>query len=285
MISEIENFPITDKVFVVVSEFRFQVISDIHLEMRKKIPQLVVSAPVLCLCGDIGYPVLTTYWKFIEWCSNNYECVFVIAGNHEFYHKKFSMQQVQEHMVKRCTEFHNVVYLENKTVLLRDVNGNELRVFGATMWTNTLVGINDMQIIQQGMNDYSNITFTYAPRERRLITPMDTSFLHLSSKKALERELNEQNVIPLVVLTHHLPSHDCIADELRQEQGILNHAYASHLDQYIKPPIVLWAFGHSHKSRNMMINGVKMVSNPMGYPDEKDTGYNNCHSINLDVSK
>ena len=73
--------------------FSMQYVSDIHLEMHDKYNEGVItpsmflkpSAPYLALCGDIGIPELKAYDVFLGWCSNNYEKVFLIAGNHEYY--------------------------------------------------------------------------------------------------------------------------------------------------------------------------------------------------------
>jgi hypothetical protein len=68
-----------------------QYVSDIHLEFHDKMntgslqPLLFVKpvAPYLVLAGDIGVPDLKGYSVFLQWCSENWNAVFLVAGNHE----------------------------------------------------------------------------------------------------------------------------------------------------------------------------------------------------------
>ncbi len=64
-----------------------QILSDIHIEFsnaRQRLPAIPVLAPILALCGDIGYPHKDSYKDFIYEKAKEYELVFVIAGNHEY---------------------------------------------------------------------------------------------------------------------------------------------------------------------------------------------------------
>lgn len=63
----------------------FYIISDIHSELSKSIPNLIFPTQNIALCGDIGNPFMDTYKKILDICSEHYQHVFVIAGNHEYY--------------------------------------------------------------------------------------------------------------------------------------------------------------------------------------------------------
>jgi predicted MPP superfamily phosphohydrolase len=74
---------------------RIQYLSDIHLEHMRILnaeqlnPEQWVTpdptADVLVLAGDIGWPDKPAYGLFLQWCSEHWPQVVVVAGNHEFY--------------------------------------------------------------------------------------------------------------------------------------------------------------------------------------------------------
>ena len=51
-----------------------------------------------------------------------------------------------------------------------------------------------------------------------------------------------------------------------------NENHFTNLEKIIIDPIILWGYGHLHKKAEMIINGVRVISNPRGYPGEK-TGF------------
>ena len=137
---------------------KFQYISDIHLETHhntsKNIFEKILkpSAPYLVLCGDIGYPGAELYKPFLEYCSKNFERVFYIAGNHEFYNdtksikylktKQFIEKSVSEDELRRisarfqretpedrvkkireiCSKFINIHFLDKETFQIPNTN-------------------------------------------------------------------------------------------------------------------------------------------------------------------
>ena len=68
--------------------FRIQYVSDLHLEFYNKISFrscVKPVAPYLALAGDIGKPGTNMYTNFLSYVSSNWEHVFYVAGNHEYY--------------------------------------------------------------------------------------------------------------------------------------------------------------------------------------------------------
>ncbi len=237
--------------------------------MRKTLPNLTVIAEILFLAGDIGYPHQSLYKELLSWASNNYTQIFLIAGNHEFYHNKIPMQEMIISIRTICSEFPNITFLNNQVVTVNYSN-KKIRIFGATMWSNTIG-------VKYGMSDYNNITYldeTSRIRKRLPITPDNTTLLHFQTIKILE-EILEENNIPLIVLTHHLPSFTCISSKCftSSSDRLLSCAYASKCDSLIKSPIILWVHGHIHHFRDIQINNIRIVCNPLGYPTNK-TMYN-----------
>ncbi len=256
-----------------VSWLRIQIASDLHLELRKMFPKLPVRAEILALCGDIGYPKTQIYREFIQWCSKNYELVFVIAGNHEYWSKKLAMQDIDKHINNICDNFPNVKFLQNQSMIIKSKSTNQhIRVFGGTLWTN-LTGHHNIRFM---MNDYKKITIRTGEKRFPINTGNITK-LHLDTVEHIKTLFNHD--IPTIILTHHLPSYNCLHSKCADDD--YSPAYASKLETLIKPPIKLWACGHSHDSFDMQINGVRIISNQLGYPGE-NTGFNYELTIDLD---
>lgn len=251
-----------------VSEFTFQILSDVHLEMRTTIPQIPIRAKILALCGDIGYPKSDIYKSFIKWSSENFELVFVITGNHEYYDKKTPMQEIDQMIRDMSREYRNIVFLNKEHKILRSGERRFL-IFGATFWTD----LTGSFYVKRLLNDYKEITILRSapgePRKRSPVSPIDITAIHKETLNALQKVIDKGNDMEIVILSHHLPSRKCLPrlDEY-------SPAYASNLERFLVKSVILWACGHSHSSIDTIFNGVRILSNQMGYPHEDGlTGY------------
>jgi hypothetical protein len=73
----------------------FQLTSDLHLECYKNVKLdtlkltdfIIPCAKVLLLAGDIGCPWELIYKWFLTECTEHFEFVIVIAGNHSHYYR------------------------------------------------------------------------------------------------------------------------------------------------------------------------------------------------------
>jgi len=186
------------------------------------------------------------------------------------------------------SKYQNVIFLDNDSITI-NYNNNCVRVFGSTLWSDVSKG---KLLVSEGMNDYVKIKkkvfnedHTY---QRKPINPDDMIAMHEEALWYLKREIEVcvAAKMRLVVLTHHLPSYECIHSDYKvSPYNQLNCGFASNLDYLIKPPIVLWAHGHSHRCTNMVINGIRVISNPMGYLGEDTKKYNEYFSVNIDHVK
>jgi len=246
-----------------IEELKLQLVSDIHLELRGKlptnyqIPPIKVCGNVLCLAGDIGKPHSKLYEKYLSICSKEYVHVFVIAGNHEYYDKKYSIQDTNNKIDQVCNKFTNITFLNNNVTKIV-YSGKSIRLFGGTMWSNPDPSV------RHEMNDYRHITISTETGRRRIMTS-DITKLHQQCVEELEKATNEE--CNLIVLTHHLPSFEII-----NSPNPVFTAYASNLTYLLDKPVVLWMHGHYHKAHDTKIEGVRVVSNPYGYTIEK-TGF------------
>ena len=255
-----------------------QYASDLHLEFRGPPFQSLLTpvAPVLVLAGDVGRPDKPEYRNFLQYCSRNWDHTVVVAGNHEFYNDKTAIHTVK-HRLGMCgtaaAEFPNVYFLQQGRKVIDGV-----AFLGATLWTD-LRDAKDALTAETRMNDYRVITEDGA----RPVTAAATNRWHWSDRSWLAAEIAAaaEEERPVVVVTHHLPSFQLVAARFAGA-GRINAAFASNVEELMKPPVRAWISGHTHVGVNAHIGGVQLAVNPLGYPGEGSTGY--CRELFLDIS-
>lgn len=229
-----------------------QIVSDLHLEFGKNI-KIKPYAPHLALLGDIGNPFKPHYNRFMETQAAQFQMVFILLGNHEYY----GIHTAEEVITKAktiCNAFENVKLLDRDSYQLTD---NTL-LLGCTLWSDitddAALHMNDMNI---QINNGSLLTADmYRSWHRR-----DVEFLR--------NEIAAHTDSNIVVLTHHAPSH-IMQGKYKNSQ--LCSAFATPLEDLFQPPVIAWASGHVHSNVDTLIDGIRSVSNCKGYPGE-NTGY------------
>jgi hypothetical protein len=247
-----------------------QYISDIHLEFHDKLnkgtihPDLFVKpvAPYLALVGDIGIPDLPSYSVFLNWCSQRWSHVFLVAGNHEFYNVrcpvKTPMETKRETIRSICNALSNVHFLDCSSYYLANYN---LRVLGCTLWS-------DSACVAEKAITYMNDSRQINHLKDVPFTPWRMSELHAKEKQWLNQEIHKCELTNerCLVLTHYLPSYSLIHE--KYQGHFLNACFASDCDDLFRPPVVGWIAGHTHTGMKTSIHGIPCVLNPYGYPDE-----------------
>jgi predicted phosphohydrolase len=238
-----------------------QIASDIHLECYNNGNYIFTDiikprGTYLALLGDIGYPTSSTYKKFIGECSMNFEKVFLISGNHEYYvssHNK-NMNDIDDLITTIASAYNNVIYLNNDTYELDD----DYVILGSTLWSNIPVG--HSYIMRESINDYHKIY-----KDGRKIMPSETSHIHDKNIEWLVAKLDEYKHKKIIMLSHHLPSFKCVVDKYKGSD--INYAFASNLDHIIEnnSNIKYWFYGHTHFTTQLTINNTICASNPCGY--------------------
>jgi predicted phosphodiesterase len=233
---------------------KIQYISDIHLEFYKDDFKfkLIPSAPILCLCGDIGYPSNLNYINFLKWCSENYKKIFLITGNHEYYDTT-SVEETDRIIEELIKPFTNITFLNNKVEKYE-----ELTFVGCVLWSEIPLRIKKHEI--KFFNDFKKIKLD----NNIFLTKETYNLLHQKDLQFLKDALkNNKNII---CLTHHMPSYKMIHKQY--EYCEYNFLFASFLDYLIKDNVKVWLCGHSHVHITININNVICTLNPFGYPDE-----------------
>lgn len=251
---------------------RLRLVSDLHLEFYHTLApviSLLTGTPpgmerprYLALCGDIGIPYHPLYKEFLSWADSNYEHVFLVAGNHEYYHSWKTIGEIDNDIEDIVCPLSNVTFLRDRG---EDFMG--LRVYGTTLWSHVGVSLR----VKNGMNDYLRINKKEGGW-RKNISLKDMNNMHDNSVKGIQAEIDTCKGLgmSLVVLSHHLPSFQLV--DPKYERHPLTEAFASDLDRLIAPPVTHWLFGHSHTVADKVINGVRCVANPLGYVGE-DSGF------------
>lgn len=244
---------------------KIQIVSDIHLEFFDDLVQLNeildVTGNVLIIAGDLGYPTHNNYVRFIEQCSQEYDHVILVTGNHEYYATKNSyeynnMYKIDTLINDVCKRFYNVHFL-NKTDLILTCYLDDYVFLGTTMWSH--ISQLNYDKIKSSINDYN-----YVYNNGRKLTPNETNLLYLTNLKWLTKKIEEYRETnkKIIVVTHHMPSFRLINDKYKDSE--VNEAFASNLEDLMLE-VDYWIYGHTHDHNIQTINGCKCIVNAHGY--------------------
>jgi predicted phosphodiesterase len=246
-----------------------QYISDIHLEEKsfKQLMQIINAinpiADVLVLAGDIGYPHLPSYKIFLEAMNTKFLRVYLVAGNHEFYKTKCSIEEIYRMIedLTNNTTMTNVRFLQNSCDVYKGY-----RFIGTTLWS-TIKNHNHAINETKFMNG---------------LTVAKYNQLNKTCINFLENTLNnlDDDNIKNVVITHYLPSYDFVTLHYRIKCGDSNEWFYCDLDDLIekyKNKLECWIYGHTHTPSIKIKSDVTFVCNPVGYNGENDVIDYNKH--------
>jgi len=285
---------------------KIQFVSDIHLETHhntsKSIFEKILkpSAPYLALCGDIGYPGAQLYEPFLEYCSKNFEHVFYIAGNHEFYNdtkaikylktKQFIEKSVSEDELRRisarfpreppedrvktireiCKKYTNIHFLDKE---IFQIPNTDIVVVGCTLWSK--LGMNPFMLPQ--FNDFQRI----CEDKDTLLRPRtydDWNEEHVEFLgNTLTKIQNESPDLKVVVLTHHCPTYDIIIEKYSVDDPDNMNSFFANKD-LVSPfgkNVKAWICGHTHGCKTIDVNGTIVATNTFGYEWETIDGFKN----------
>lgn len=245
----------------------FQYVSDIHLEYLKKIPIIKKKSNNLCLIGDIGHPGSYNYNTFIKYCGYNYDNVFLIYGNHEYYSVLRGSQKKKETMQQRIDYAKNLpknVYFLNNSHVYLDITNNivhkfidkkagnsdkYIKIIGSTLWSMSFK-----------CNNFKNIF----AEENILLNKERMHLLYNESKNYILKEIDYESHIRCLLLTHYSTHILC------------NGNYIDHKDNnyikelFTKKNLLACINGHTHSSIDLIVPGttIKLLSNCFGYKNE-----------------
>jgi predicted phosphodiesterase len=242
-----------------MDKLKLRYISDIHLEFIK--PNEIINFlnnitqsdkdEVCILAGDIGNPYSQNYKIFIDHISKIFQKTFIIAGNHEFYNNKKTIEETYEFLTEYFKQYDNITFLNNSYEIY-----NSYTFIGTTLWskvTNPAYEINDVHSI-------ANLNY------------IKYNQLNAISRAYLDEQIKlHDNVI---MITHHMPSSSLI--DAKYKQYGMNHYnqwFYCDMDKFIeenKDKLKCWIYGHTHTPNFKMIHEIPFMCNSIGYPNENN---------------
>lgn len=237
---------------------KIQYASDLHLEFAEngsyiKHNPIKVVGDFLVLAGDIGYIGDDNFTKhpFWNWAADNYEQVFVIPGNHEFY-KMFNIDtlyngwQMEIRTNIRC-HYNAAIHVSNKIDLIASTLWSHIKQQDAFQ---TELCVSDFRRIKQQGNE--PLTWSRFNEE------------HHRCFQFIKKSVSESLAEHIIVATHHVPSFEMLASEFKGSP--LNGAFTSELGSYIaESSIEYWIYGHSHRNIDKVIGKTQCLTNQLGY--------------------
>lgn len=214
------------------------------------------TSSILLMAGDIGNLSTEEQYNKLKFFMYNIAPYFTkiiwIFGNHEYYN--LSLYDARLVGYKLNSEL-NQIYNNKFVLLINDIYEiNGYTILGTTLWSYALNSENTTNCIGM-VHDFKSHN-EYNEEHLKDVTWL-TYMLNIFKN-------NNKNII---VMTHHLPSYQCILPKYRIYDKI-NSYFASNLDHLIMPNIKAWIYGHTHTADEKNINGVNLYCNPLGYKTE-----------------
>lgn len=249
----------------------FQLVSDLHLEYYDKIhfnDFIIPKASNLIIAGDIGYQHLDNYNTFMESCSESFDKVFMVLGNHDYYNYKskeiLTMEDIETNIKTIIEKYNNIHLLHNDVYEF-----NDYVILGTVLWSN--IPFNMAKYVQNNINDYNYIY----DDKLKPITPNKINYLHYKNVEWLEKMIGKYLNKKIIVITHHLPSFKLISP--KYYNNLFNCAFATDLEYLMKDNVLYWCCGHTHTSCSTVINNCKLFVNPKGYPINNNQNENQSY--------
>ena len=213
---------------------------------------------LLCMAGDVAdgsagiQDCLTALRAYTD------ATLVGVMGNHDYFDETLCPQTVQ------CIQTalpERVFLLENQAIEIEDI-----RVLGCTLWTNPGADFHEQG--QMTIPEYARVV----NKQAETICVADTVAAHQASVAWLNTELAKPFKGKTIVLTHHAPSFISQHDRYRFSE--LSAFFCVNLKDLIREHEPhLWIHGHLHEPVDYELDNTRIVSAPLGYPDERKMSF------------
>jgi hypothetical protein len=257
--------------------FKFQVLSDIHLEffdMKKyetwisyckpKCENLFLAGDICCINNEKTKHVL--YNTFLSYCNKNWKRTFFVLGNHELYNSSL------EHSIKHVDDIlsmnKNIFYLNRNSIVVDDIV-----ILGCTLWSH--IPKEKYNDIQTNVNDYYKIYQNIGSNKR--IDCNTTNEWHSMDATWLKMQLELIKPKKTIVMTHHSPILDTnpIYQDSTIKEAFVTDLYDLNTKSEIKTKLPNYhIFGHTHYNIDKVINNCHFITNQFGYSQKERPGFN-----------
>ena len=235
---------------------KLQILSDTHNSEY----QLSTDADLIIHAGDFSNR-LSGAIEFAETCKNLNKNFIFVLGNHDYYCSNYNL----------VVDFLKENYPQNALLDDNHIKIQDKIFVGGTLFTNfrsnsTLTSPTDAlqfkKDAEQSIYDFDQIMIG---TNNRSITTDDYIILFQRYHQNIMQFKGQNNV---VVITHFPPHLACL------DPYWGNHPVASALNPYFINDLDikgfnLWISGHTHTSVDTVVDGCRLVINPLGYPQEQ----------------
>jgi predicted phosphohydrolase len=248
---------------------KIQYCSDLHLEfpLNKRFMEANPLTPVgdiLIMAGDIlPFGMHKKQTAFIDFIADNFEMVYWVPGNHEYY--GYDIATVADPLLEKLRG--NVWLLNNQAVTY-----NNVLLIASTLWSK--IHVTNAWDIQQSISDFYSIRW-----QDRKFTADHFNQLHEQAVTFLQNAFKEKSTATDIVITHHVPTLYQYPEQYRNSP--LNDAFVTELYDFIHDSgASYWIYGHHHNNvPTFSVGNTKLLTNQLGYVEYGEYGGFNRSAI------
>lgn len=235
------------------------VFSDMQRDLNREggfYPLGLVEADVCVVAGDM-HPNLPTSVLSLAKISKRMPVVYV-PGNRDYYGGGIEDLLEQARLAAASVPGKGIHILQDETLTI-----GSTRFIGATLWTDfSLGGKPEAATIRAGggIADFSMIN-AWSPAEQIAA--------HQKSRKFIEQTLANPFEGETVVVTHHSPHPNSIADRFKDDRLGLNAAFHTDLSEILEGDNApdLWIHGAVHSNFDYHVGTARVICNSRGYDE------------------
>ena len=234
---------------------KIQYCSDLHLEFKDNEAYLhknpiIPEADILLLAGDIvPFTQIKNHTYFFDYLSKNFQYVYWIPGNHEYYHS-----DVEDYLSPFTQSIRKNVFLLNNQM----VDHHGVNLIFSTLWSK--ISHQNEWNIERSVTDFYCIKI-----KGQKFTPMHFNHMHHTDLKFIMETVDAMKGGKNIVVTHHVPTLINYPEPFLHSS--VNEAFAVDLTNYIDTSAVdYWIYGHHHTNNPAFkIGNTEMLTNQLGY--------------------
>lgn len=248
----------------------FQILSDLHLEVCSQYYTFAISpvAPYLLLAGDVGRLIdYEGYLAFLAKQTSQFEKVFLVLGNHEFYHLSHTSTLEQAQRLEKEAVLNGKLVLCHQKRWDIELGDSQTTILGCTLWSK----INDgaREAVQIRIKDLEKID-GWSIDDHNAAHISDLTWLSNQVTKIQNQNKSRAEGEPerkILVITHHAPTIHGTSSP-KNSDNPWGSAFATELlgdsgTSWVD--VKVWVFGHTHFTTDFQKNGIRVLSNQRGY--------------------
>lgn len=242
---------------------QLQVVSDLHLEYGNQYLEYNIAprAPDLVLAGDTGS--LAHYEAYVAFLSRHcaqFEHVYLLLGNHEFYGSSHEKTIDKAHQLEKEPCFDGKLTLLHRKRVDLD---HRVTVLGCTLWTH--IPEESREPVVNRVKDYRSIDSWTVDQHNHEHT-QDVAWLKEQLFQIQEEDSNRR----IVVVTHHAPTCNNTSNPIHVKNAWTPAFSSPLLEGEAKVwkgigNISHWIFGHTHWTTEFRTAGLTLIANQRGY--------------------